>query len=96
MQESREQRGVTFSAYYDAMHDADYLLQDEMMNPVAFITFSNQDTMYFHQAMKAPDRKQFTQAIIKEVKITLRTRTGSSFQETRSQKAQQSYLLFGQ
>jgi hypothetical protein len=26
----------------------------------------------------------------------LRTRTGSSFQETRSQKAQQSYLLFGQ
>jgi hypothetical protein len=67
MQESREQRGITFSAYYDAMHEADYLLQDEMMNPVAFITFSNQDTMYFHQAMKAPDRKQFTQAIIKEV-----------------------------
>jgi hypothetical protein len=67
MQESREQRGVAFSAYYKAMHQEDYLLQDEMMNPVAFMASSNQDTMYFHQAMKAPDRKQFMQAVIKEV-----------------------------
>jgi hypothetical protein len=38
-----------------------------MMNPVTFMASSNQETMYFHQAMKAPDRKQFTQAVIKEV-----------------------------
>jgi hypothetical protein len=67
MQESCEQRGIAFSAYYDAMHEDDYLLQDEMMNPVTFMASSNQETMYFHQAMKAPDRKQFTQAVIKEV-----------------------------
>jgi hypothetical protein len=67
MQESHEQRGVTFLAYYEAMHEDDYLLQDEMMNPVAFMASSNQDAMYFHQAMKALDQKQFTQAIIKEV-----------------------------
>jgi hypothetical protein len=38
------------------MHEEDYLLQDEMMNPVAFMASSNQDTMYFHQAMKAATR----------------------------------------
>jgi hypothetical protein len=56
MQESHKQRGIVFSAYYDAMHEEDYLLQDEMMNPVAFMASSNQDTMYFHQAMKAATR----------------------------------------
>ena len=67
MRESLEQRNVAFQAYYEAMHEDDYLLQDEMMNPIAFMANSNQDTMYFHQAMKAPDRDQFTKAIVKEV-----------------------------
>jgi hypothetical protein len=49
------------------MHKDDYLLQDEMMIPVAFMALSNQDTMYFHQAIKGTDQKQLTQAIIKEV-----------------------------
>jgi hypothetical protein len=42
------------------MHKHNYLLQDEMMNPVAFMASSNQDAMYFHQAMKAPEQKQLT------------------------------------
>jgi hypothetical protein len=49
------------------MHEEEYLLQDEMLNPIAFLTGSNEDTMYFHQAMKAPDRNQFKKAIVKEV-----------------------------
>jgi hypothetical protein len=30
MQESYEQRGITFLAYYEAMHEDDYLLQDDL------------------------------------------------------------------
>jgi hypothetical protein len=67
MQESLEQRDIAFQSYYEAMHEEDYLLQDEMLNPIAFLAGSNEDTMYFHQAMKAPDRNQFKKAIVKEV-----------------------------
>jgi hypothetical protein len=67
MIESREQGNVAFQAYYDAMHQDDYLLQDQMQNPIAFMASTNQDTMYFHQAMQAPDRDQFKKAVVKEV-----------------------------
>jgi hypothetical protein len=67
MQESLEQRDIAFQSYYEAMHEEEYLLQDEMLNPIAFLAGSNEDTMYFHQAMKAPDRNQFKKAIVKEV-----------------------------
>jgi hypothetical protein len=67
MQESLEQRDIAFQSYYEAMHEEEYLLQDEMLNPIAFLTGSNEDSMYFHQAMKAPDRNQFKKAIVKEV-----------------------------
>jgi hypothetical protein len=67
MKESLEQRDIAFQAYYEAMHEDDYLLQDEMQNPVAFLAHANKDTMYFHQAMKAPDRDEFIKAVVKEV-----------------------------
>jgi hypothetical protein len=40
------------------MHEKEYLLQHQMLNPIAFLASSNEDTMYFHQAMKAPDRQE--------------------------------------
>jgi hypothetical protein len=69
MKESLEQQrqAIAFQSYYEAMHEEDYLLQDEMMNPIAFLSQANQDTMYFDQAMKAPDSKEFIKAAIKEV-----------------------------
>jgi hypothetical protein len=67
MIKSREQGNVTFQAYYEAMHQDDYLLQDQMQNPIAFMASTNQDTMYFHQAMQAPDRDQFKKAVVEEV-----------------------------
>jgi hypothetical protein len=67
MQESLEQCDIAFQSYYEAMHEEEYLLQDEMLNPIAFLAGSNEDTIYFHQAMKAPDRNQFKKAIVKEV-----------------------------
>ena len=54
-------------AYHEIMHEDDYLLQDEMTDPIAFLAKSDPDTMYFDQAMHQPDRKQFIQAIIKEI-----------------------------
>ena len=38
------------------------------MDPIAFAASSNQDTMYWHQAMKQPDKAQFLQAAKDEVK----------------------------
>jgi hypothetical protein len=38
------------------MHQDNYLLKDQMQNPIAFMALTNQDTMYFHQATKAPNQ----------------------------------------
>jgi hypothetical protein len=53
----RPQRLIeVYSAYYDAMHEDDYKMQDDMMDPIAFLAHtSDPDTMYYHQAMKQPD-----------------------------------------
>jgi hypothetical protein len=53
-------------AYYDALHQEDYRIQDDMINPIAFLAKTDADTMYYHQAMRAPDRKQFVEAMVKE------------------------------
>jgi hypothetical protein len=67
MQESLEQQNIAFQAYYKAMHEDDYLLRNEMMNPIAFLSHANKDTMYFHEAMQAPDADKFIKAVVKEV-----------------------------
>jgi hypothetical protein len=36
--------------------------------PYAFKTTADPDTMYLHQAMKEPDKEQFKEAMLKEVK----------------------------
>jgi hypothetical protein len=38
-----------------------------MEDPIAFLAKSNPDTLYYHQAMKAPDSKEFCQAMQGEV-----------------------------
>ena len=54
------------SSYYDALHQDDYKIQDEMMNSVAFLAKTDEDTMYYHQAMKAHDKVEFLKAMVKE------------------------------
>jgi hypothetical protein len=49
------------------MHEDEYRIQDEMTDPIAFLAKADEDTMYFHQAMKAPDKKEFFKAIVKEM-----------------------------
>jgi hypothetical protein len=54
-------------SYYDALHEDDYRIQDDMRDPVAFMSATDDDAMYYHQAMKAPYKKNFVEAIVKEV-----------------------------
>jgi hypothetical protein len=62
-----EQRNMAFAAelsevadvdesYYDVLHEDDYRIQDDMKDPVAFISSTDEDTMYYDQAMRAPDK----------------------------------------
>ena len=59
-------------AYYDALHEDEYVIQKEMNDPIAFLASTQSkskgdpDTMYYHQAMAAPDREQFKAAMRKE------------------------------
>ena len=43
------------------------LTSRQMLNPMAFLSTANKDTMYFDQAMRAPDSNEFVKAVIKEV-----------------------------
>jgi hypothetical protein len=78
MLESFQQEGMTFAAqrsdiqgeeaegrYHDVMHEDEYRIQDEMTDPVAFLAKADEDMMYFHQEMKAPDKDKFVKAIVK-------------------------------
>jgi hypothetical protein len=46
-------------------------LQNEMMNPIAFLSHANKDTMYFHEAMQAPDAVEFIKAVVTWFSIRL-------------------------
>ena len=56
-----------YSSYYEAMHEDDYLLQDQLQDPIAFMNSTSPDVLYFDQAMRQPDRDEFIKAIISEV-----------------------------
>ena len=45
----------------------DYEIQESLTDPVAFAASSNPDIMYMHEALKAPDRDQFIEAMKREV-----------------------------
>jgi hypothetical protein len=53
--------------YYQALLEDDYKMQDHMRDPIAFKASSDPDTMYYHQAIRAPDRDEFLKAIVKEI-----------------------------
>ncbi|MFM8435194.1 MAG: reverse transcriptase domain-containing protein [Planctomycetia bacterium] len=62
----RQQGVVAYSTYYEVLHEDEYLLQDQMSDPIAFLSSQSSDTMYFDQAMHQEDREHFIQAIIDE------------------------------
>jgi histone deacetylase 1/2 len=46
----------------------DFEIQESLSDPIAFAASSNPDTMYLHEALQAPDRKQFIEAMQREIK----------------------------
>jgi hypothetical protein len=59
---------VVYSSYYEVLHEDDYKLQDDMLDPIAFLAHhSDPDMMYFHEAIRQPDREEFIKTLIKEV-----------------------------
>ena len=55
--------------YYLNHHVVECRDQALMFDPIAYKASKNPDEMYYHEAMKALDSKQFTQAITDEVNI---------------------------
>ena len=53
-------------AYYNALNQNDYKIQDVMLDPISFMSDAKGDTMYSHKAMGAPDKPKFQKLLIKE------------------------------
>jgi hypothetical protein len=77
--ESREQRASGLVVWltsveidlkeddFEAFSMETYLIEKEMEDPIAFSATSDADTLYYHQAMQAPDKAQFRLAMEQEV-----------------------------
>ena len=50
------------------MHEEEYALHDDMEDVIAFKVVGDSDAMCHHQALRAPDRRQFVGVMIEEVK----------------------------
>ena len=55
--------------YYEGMHQGDCKIQDDMQELLAYLSGFDPDTMYFDQAMKHTNHKEFLNATIIAVKI---------------------------
>jgi hypothetical protein len=76
-QQYLEQRNTAFTAelseaeeadeaYYHALHEYQYRIQDDMRDPIAFMSATDEDTMHYHQAKRAPHKHNFLEAVVKE------------------------------
>ena len=62
------ERGIRlYATYYESMHVDDYQLQDQMSDPISFLSKTNDDPMNNHQAMKQLDSHKFHETIVKEI-----------------------------
>ena len=62
--------------YYEALHEEDYKIQKSVSDPIAFSAAAQKDTMYYHQAMKCPNKAQFKKVIRKEFNDHTNRNTG--------------------
>eukprot|EP00978_Attheya_sp_CCMP212_P031933 scaffold122559_cov58-Attheya_sp.AAC.3 len=65
--ESVEQESLALAFQHDETMERELQSQDDMADPIAFAASSDPDNMYLHEAMKAPEKKQFMKAMVKEV-----------------------------
>jgi hypothetical protein len=52
---------------YNCLHNSHFNLQNCMSHPIAFLAEMMGDIVYLHQALRQPDARKFTEAVIKEV-----------------------------
>ena len=52
---------------WEVYHDGGYQIEDELDDPIACAASSNPDIMYIDEAMRAPDRDKFEEAMMQEV-----------------------------
>ena len=64
---SKHQSNKERNNYFNAMREENLSMQEYTINPIAFSVSNNTDNLYYHQAMKAHDARDFQNAIIKEV-----------------------------
>jgi hypothetical protein len=65
-QDAMEALYQSFVAYNSLVVPQDWTAQED---PIAAIsTSADPDTMYYHEAMKEPDKAQFLEAMVKEVR----------------------------
>ena len=53
---------------YEILAHREYDIQDRASDPISFSATSDPDTMYWHQAMQQPDKREFLEAAKSEVK----------------------------
>ena len=51
--------------YYEALYQDDFRIQDDLNDPIAFLAFTDGDTLHYGQAMKADDKEKFEDAMDK-------------------------------
>jgi hypothetical protein len=56
-----------YKSYYDDLHEDDDHIQDDTRDPVALMSATDEDNMYYDQAKRAPDKQNYMEAIVKEV-----------------------------
>jgi predicted SnoaL-like aldol condensation-catalyzing enzyme len=73
--ESQQQLTDGIVSYFTAheaidpkLYQEDMTLKEVEMDPISFKATSDPDTLYMHEAMKAPDTEQFKEAMRREVK----------------------------
>ena len=68
IRDNMERELKSYSAYYYALHEEYYNIQEIMMDPIAFLAKMDEDTTYYDQTMTEEDAIQFRSAIIKVIK----------------------------
>ena len=67
-QQQQKDNLVALHVSWELYHDGGYIIEEELDDPIAFLVSTNPDTMYLQQAMKAPDRDKFVEAMDVEIK----------------------------
>ena len=87
-----------FDDYFLALHQDDYKLQEEMNDPIVFMSKHNKekDIMYYHQEIVAHDKSTSLMPLSRNSMITQSKSTGRLYTRSPFHKAPKYYRQYGQ